>query len=111
MKEELKKIERKHEQLRKILIDAGNEEFGDYIIDNICEVFNYPTTNVYYDKEGNKFVEEGEMINMNKYYIEQRTTILYNICSSYLNNQTEEGLSIFLNNIEKFKEQFNIKSD
>jgi hypothetical protein len=46
---------------------------------------------------------------MNKYYIEQRTTILYNICSSYLNNQTEEGLNIFLNNIEKFKKQYNME--
>jgi hypothetical protein len=54
MKEELKKIQRKHEQLRKILIGAGYNEFGDSIIDDICEIFNYPTTNVYYDKEGNK---------------------------------------------------------
>ena len=44
---------------------------------------------------------------MNKYYIEQRTTILYNICSSYLNNQTEEGLIKFLNDIEMFKKEYN----
>jgi hypothetical protein len=26
-----------------------------------------------------------------------------------LNNQTEEGLNIFLNNIEKFKKQYNME--
>lgn len=57
MKRQLKKIERKHEQLRKILIEYKCVEFGDSIIDVICEVFNYPTTNIYYDKEGNKIIE------------------------------------------------------
>lgn len=33
-----------HDKLRKILIDYGNEEFGDAIIDEICKVFNHPTT-------------------------------------------------------------------
>ena len=47
MNDELTKIIEKHERLRKILIDAGNEEFGDNIVDDICEVFNYPTTNVF----------------------------------------------------------------
>ena len=56
MKTELKNIEKKHEQLRKILIEYKCVEFGDCIIDDICEVFNYPTTNIYYDKEGNKLI-------------------------------------------------------
>jgi len=33
-----------HEKLRKILVDYGNEEFGDAIIDEICKVFKQPTT-------------------------------------------------------------------
>jgi hypothetical protein len=50
---ELKKIEKKHEQLSKILIEYKCVEalFGDSIIDDICEVFNYPTTIVYYKEE------------------------------------------------------------
>lgn len=56
MKEELKKIEQKHEQLRKILIDAENVEYGDFVIDDICELFGYPTTNVYYNNEGEKLI-------------------------------------------------------
>jgi hypothetical protein len=56
MKEELKKIQRKHEQLRKILIEYKCVEFGDSIIDDICKVFNYPTTNVYYNNEGEKLI-------------------------------------------------------
>mgnify|MGYP000235636971 CR=1 FL=1 len=30
----------KHDKLRKILIDYECEEFGDCIIDEICELFN-----------------------------------------------------------------------
>lgn len=47
MNKQLEKIERKHEQLRKILIEYKCVEFGDSIIDDICEVFNYPNTNVF----------------------------------------------------------------
>ena len=36
----------KHDKLRKILIDYGCEEFGDCIIDEICELFDYPKTEV-----------------------------------------------------------------
>lgn len=51
MNKQLEKIERKHAQLRKILIKYKCVEFGDCIIDDICEVFNYPTTIVYYEEE------------------------------------------------------------
>jgi len=34
----------KHEKLRQILIESGNEEYGDILIDEICELFNYPKT-------------------------------------------------------------------
>ena len=33
-----------HDQLRTILIDYGNEEYGDAIIDDICKLFDFPTT-------------------------------------------------------------------
>lgn len=34
----------KHEKLRSILIDYGNPEWGDCIVDEICTLFNCPTT-------------------------------------------------------------------
>lgn len=37
-------FEDKHEKLRKILIDSGASEYGDCIIDEICELFNYADT-------------------------------------------------------------------
>lgn len=46
-KEELKD---KHEEIRKILIDNGNKEYGDCIIDEICEVVGLPPTTVYYEE-------------------------------------------------------------
>ena len=33
-----------HEKIRQILIDSGSEEYGDCIIDEICQAVNYPTT-------------------------------------------------------------------
>ena len=36
----------KHSKLRSILIDYECKECGDSIIDEICELFNYPTTEV-----------------------------------------------------------------
>lgn len=49
--EELTKeeIEKTHNKLRSILIEYGNPEYGDCIIDDICFLFgNYPNT---FDKE------------------------------------------------------------
>jgi hypothetical protein len=37
---------KKHDKLRKILIDYGCQEFGDAIIDEISALFNYPKTEV-----------------------------------------------------------------
>lgn len=34
----------KQEKLREILIKYNSPEFGDSIIDEICELFGYPTT-------------------------------------------------------------------
>jgi hypothetical protein len=40
----IEQLEDRHEKLRSILIDYGNKEFGDSIVDDICELFDYPTT-------------------------------------------------------------------
>lgn len=40
----MNKIEEKHEEIRRALVDNGSQEFGDFIVDDICKVFNYPTT-------------------------------------------------------------------
>lgn len=37
---------RVHNELRGILQKFGNPEYGDVIIDEICEVFDYPTTRI-----------------------------------------------------------------
>lgn len=37
-------INDKHEKLRNILISYGCEEYGDCIVDEISELFNFPTT-------------------------------------------------------------------
>lgn len=50
----------KHEKLRNILISYGCEEYGDCIIDEICDLFNYPNTiDVEYKK--NKFKNKKEV--------------------------------------------------
>jgi len=47
---ELNTLKKKHEKLRNILIDYGNEEFGDCIIDEISELFDTEPTTVYYEE-------------------------------------------------------------
>ena len=47
------KIRNKHEKLRKILIESGSKEHGDLILDEICNLFNYPTTEIYYKEVEN----------------------------------------------------------
>lgn len=37
-------IKEKHNKLRAILQEYGNEEFGDCIVDEICSLFKFPTT-------------------------------------------------------------------
>ena len=48
---EIVELKIKHEKIRNILIEYGNEEFGDCIIDEICEVVGIPPTTVYYDED------------------------------------------------------------
>lgn len=38
-------IQNKHEQLRAILMKYNNPEYGDCIIDEITQLFHFPTTN------------------------------------------------------------------
>ena len=40
----VKKARKVHQKLREILQDYGSQEFGDCIVDDICWLFNYPTT-------------------------------------------------------------------
>lgn len=46
--QELKEI---HEKIRNILIDYDCKEFGDCIIDEICEVVGVLPTTIYYDED------------------------------------------------------------
>ena len=48
---EVKALKKLHEKIRSILIDYGNEEYGDCIIDEICVVVGIHPTTVYYVDE------------------------------------------------------------
>lgn len=50
-KEELEKLKEVHEKIRRVLINHGNKEFGDCIIDEICEAVGTQPTTVYYDED------------------------------------------------------------
>ena len=41
-------IKAKHESIRIILMNNGNIEYGDCIIDEICDVVGIPPTTIYY---------------------------------------------------------------
>jgi hypothetical protein len=47
---EIETLKTKHEKIRNILIDYGNDEHGDSIIDEICEVVGLPPTTIYYEE-------------------------------------------------------------
>lgn len=49
-KQRREELMEKHEELRAILIKYGNEEFGDCIVDEICALFEFPTTIEYYEE-------------------------------------------------------------
>jgi len=48
--EEIDKLKETHEKIRTILIDNGNVEYGDCIIDEICETVGIETTSIYYEE-------------------------------------------------------------
>ena len=43
-----------HNRLKNILIDYGSQEWGDNIVDDICTLFEYPTTTDIEEKEEKK---------------------------------------------------------
>lgn len=45
-----KKLKEVHEKIRTILMDNGSKEYGDCIIDEICEAVSIPPTTVYYEE-------------------------------------------------------------
>ncbi len=46
----IEELKRKHEKIRDVLIGYGNKEFGDCIIDEICEVVGIAPTTIYYEE-------------------------------------------------------------
>jgi hypothetical protein len=48
---EIENLKKVHEKIRSILIDYGNKEFGDCIIDEICNAVGIPPTTIYYDED------------------------------------------------------------
>lgn len=49
--DEIEKLKDTHDRIRSILIDYGNEEYGDYIIDEISYAVGILPTTVYYEEE------------------------------------------------------------
>ena len=47
---EKEKLKIKHEKIREILIKYNCEEYGDCIIDEICNVLEVQPTTVYYEE-------------------------------------------------------------
>ena len=47
---EIEQLKIKHEQIREILIKYDCEEYGDCIIDEICNVIKIPPTTIYYQE-------------------------------------------------------------
>lgn len=47
-KKQIEELKNKHEAIRTVLIDNGCEEYGDWIIDEICEAVGIPPTYIYY---------------------------------------------------------------
>jgi hypothetical protein len=47
----VEELQKKHEELRSILIKYGCQEHGDVIIDEICSLFDYPQTTIYYKED------------------------------------------------------------
>lgn len=50
-KEQIDSLKKTHDKIRNILIDYGNEEYGDCIIDEICEVVGIPPTTIYCEED------------------------------------------------------------
>lgn len=51
MEKDIEKLKEIHEEIRSILINYGNEEYGDCVIDEICEAVGIPPTTVYYEED------------------------------------------------------------
>ena len=48
--QEIENLKETHEKIKTILIEYGNEEFGDCIIDEICVAIGILPTSVYYNE-------------------------------------------------------------
>tara|TARA_Y100000389_G_scaffold19390_1_gene16812 strand:+ start:417 stop:728 length:312 start_codon:yes stop_codon:yes gene_type:complete len=47
---EIEVLKETHEKIRKVLIEYGSEEYGDCIIDEICEASGIAPTTIYYEE-------------------------------------------------------------
>tara|TARA_R110000765_G_scaffold108130_1_gene199117 strand:- start:217 stop:480 length:264 start_codon:yes stop_codon:yes gene_type:complete len=57
-KEQIEELKVKHEAIRTVLMESGNEEYGDCIIDEICEVVGIPPTTEYYEFDCDRCEDE-----------------------------------------------------
>lgn len=93
------KIQETHNKLRQILQDNGNEEYGDCIIDEICDALNFPTT---ISEEYFKELSEDDDISFDGFYNELRELDLGDwdsvnseeIILQYVNEKSKEGVQV-----------------
>lgn len=112
-------IKEKHNKLKAILQEYGNEEFGDCIIDEICNTFDFPTTvdfEAFIDDESISFqdffselrdLDEGNWDSVNseeviRQYVAEKSREGYNVSHILKaieeNPSTEELYAIWLGN-------------
>lgn len=58
------KILETHQKLRDILIEYGNEEYGDCIIDEICQATGFPTTTDFHAMAKDDSISFNEFYNL-----------------------------------------------
>lgn len=101
--EEIETLKDKHDKIRAILESYGNKEFGDCIIDEICEAVGIPPTTVYYDEDDDDEDDEDDKIacdNCNQeeerdevFGVEEEdwtTPGYYMVCNNCLNNKANK---------------------
>jgi len=83
----IQELENTHEKIRRILMDSGAVEYGDFIIDDISEAVGIPTTNVYYEegmsKGGSTYQGGGEIQATSEYTFNELYEMPYSKLEKY----------------------------
>jgi hypothetical protein len=93
----------KQEKLRQILIDSGATEYGDAIIDEICQLFGYADTNEFVLSEPQTEDEARQQaIDWQDWASGEHLQLSYGELANYADHFTETGKKFNLT--DEFKE-------